>query len=245
MLRVGKFGLVNNFLPYYFLRGYRVISASPKEMASMLLEGKIDYAPVPAYFYLKNSERLRHYTFCVASDGEVLSVIVVSRNGRIGDKIAVTSETMTSVNLLKILLAEKGLNVRLIPSEHSRADDLLRLADSALVIGDEAIKARMIYRVAMDLGEEWKDLTGYPMVFGISASLKDVNAEKVDRDLINSVRLGMERIGEVVKKASEEFKLPEEFLEKYFKVLVYELGSREMKGLRAFAEMCGLVKTKN
>ncbi len=240
-MRVGKFGLINNFLPYYFLRGYEVVSSSPKEMASMLLERKIDYAPVPAYFYLKNSGRLRHYSFCIASDGEVLSVIVVSRNGRMGEKVAVTSETMTSVNLLRILIEEKGLDVKLIPSEHSRAEELLKVADSALVIGDEAIKARMIYRVAMDLGEEWKDLTGYPMVFGISASLREVDAGKVDRDVIRAVEMGMEKLDEVVKVASTEFRMPEEFLEKYFKVLVYRLGSRERKGLETFAEMCGLV----
>ncbi len=240
MLRVGKFGLVNNFLPYYFLKGYKVVSASPKEMASMLLERKIDYAPVPAYFYLKNSGKLRHYSFCIASDGEVLSVIVVSKNGRIGDRIAVTSETMTSVNLLRILLEEKGLKAKLIPAEYRRAEELLSIADSALVIGDEAIKARMIYRVAMDLGEEWKDLTGYPMVFGISASLHEVDAEKVDEDLVGAVKLGAERFEEVVRRASEKFKLPEEFLEKYFKVLVYRLGIREKKGMEIFAEMCGL-----
>ncbi len=249
MIRVGKFGLVNNFLPYYFLRGdFEVIESPPRIMASRLLSGEIDYAPVPAYFYLSNTKKLVSHEFCIASDGEVLSVVVVSKNGKIGDSIAVTSETMTSVNLLRIVAAEKGMKVRVVQSDSSKAEELLKQADSALVIGDEAIKARMIYRVAMDLGEEWKDLTGLPMVFGISASLKgkeDV-AEVADRAIINAVCEGMQKFDEVVNVASRQFRLPSEFLRRYFKILIYRLGKKEKKGLEEFREMCeahGLIRS--
>ncbi len=238
-MKVGKFGLVNNFLPYYFLQKFEeveVVESSPKEMAEKLMAGEIDYAPVPAYFYLRNREKLKPHEFCIASDGEVLSVVVVSKNGRIGDKIAVTSQTMTSVNLLKIVIGEKNLKVRLVPSSFSSAEKLLKVADSALVIGDEAIKARMLYRVAMDLGEEWKDLTGRPMVFGISASTKDVR--DIDKAIMKSVDEAFRKFDEVVEEASARFRLPQEFLRKYFKILIYRLGSREKKGLEEFAEMC-------
>ena len=249
MIRVGKFGLVNNFLPYYFLRGdFEIVESPPKIMASKLLSGEIDYAPVPAFFYLNNAEKLVSHEFCIASDGEVLSVVVVSKNGKIGDRIAVTSETITSVNLLRIVTAEKGMKVRVVQSNSSKAEELLKQADSALVIGDEAIKARMFYRVAMDLGEEWKDLTGLPMVFGISASLrekKDV-AEVADRAIIRAVKEGMEKFDNVVAVASQLFRLPPEFLSRYFKILIYRLGKKEKRGLEEFREMCethGLTQT--
>ncbi|RUM33299.1 MAG: futalosine synthase [Archaeoglobus sp.] len=241
MIRIGKFGLVNNFLPYYFLKGnFEVVESSPKVMALKLLSGEIDYAPVPAYFYLSNKDKLKSHRFCIASDGEVLSVILVSKNGELGDKIAITSETVTSVNLLKIVLKEKNREARLVMSDSYNADELLSIADSALVIGDEAIKARMVYRVVMDLGEEWKDLTGLPMVFGISASLNSrvEKAEVADRAIAEAVDEGIRRLDEVVKAASKQFNLPSEFLSRYFKILTYRLGKKEKKGLEAFCEMC-------
>ncbi len=237
--KIGKFGLVNNFLPYRFLSGnFEVVESSPRGMAEKLVLGEIDYAPVPTYFYIKNEFKLKHYSFCIASDGEVLSVVVVSRKNRIGDKIAVTAQTLTSVNLMKIILKEKDLDVKLIPSNFISASELLKIADSALVIGDEAIKARMLYRVVMDLGEEWKDLTGYPMVFGISASLKNKDFNFVDRAIQFSVEEGMKRFEEVVEEASLKFRLPVEFLVKYFKILIYSLGKKEKKGLEEFASRC-------
>jgi chorismate dehydratase len=152
--------------------------------------------------------------------------------------IAVTNETMTSVNLLKLILKEKGMTNKLVFIDSSNACELLKHCSHALVIGDEAIKARMLYRVVMDLGEEWYELTGYPMVFGISASLKEKDASEINRKLMESVEWGLENMDVVVEEAKKRFNLPSEFLEEYFKCLSYRMGSKEKKGLEIFEEMC-------
>jgi chorismate dehydratase len=238
-MRVGKFGYLNNFLPYYYLKDVEIVEASPTEMAHMLLKGEIDYAPIPSFFFLKNKEELRHYSFCVASKQRVLSVVVVSKNKKLDDgKIAVTPHSMTSVNLLRIILNEKGLKNKLVFMDTPRACELLDRCDHALVIGDEAIKARMIYRVLMDLGEEWFEITGLPMVFGISSSLRGVDASIADSKIMESIDRGFRNYEVVVEAAEEEFRMPREFLEEYFKILTYKLGSREIKGLKTFEEMC-------
>lgn len=239
-LRIGKFGYLNNFLPYYFLNeSVEIMEASPKKMSLMLLAGEIDYAPVPAFFYLSNRDRLRHYEFCVASEGKVISVVVVSKNKKLDDgPIAVTQDTVTSLNLLRIILEEKGLKNKLIPMETAKAFEMLEKCDHALVIGDEAIKARMIYRVVMDLGEEWYELTSLPMVFGISASLKDVDATAIDRKILDATEEGFRKFEEVVKAAEEAFRMPREFLEEYFRTLRFRLGSRERRGLDEFEKLC-------
>jgi chorismate dehydratase len=240
-MRIGKFGFLNNFLPYYWIEKFNkaeVIEASPKVLAEKIEKREIDYAPVPSFYYLKNKDKLRNYSFCVASKGSVLSVLVVSNGKALDNKIAITDETMTSVNLLKIILKERGLNCKLVPVSERKAQALLRHCGSALVIGDEAIKARMIYRVVMDLGEEWFELTGYPMVFGISASLKDVSAENCDRLVMESVDWGFRNFDEVVCEAERRFNMPREFLEEYFKTLTYRMGAKERKGLEIFEELC-------
>jgi chorismate dehydratase len=90
----------------------------------------------------------------------------------------------------------------------------------------------------MDLGEEWYELTGYPMVFGISASLKDRDAGEINGKLMKSVEWGLENMDVVVEEAKRRFNLPSEFLEEYFRCLSYRLGGKERKGLETFEEMC-------
>ncbi len=238
-MKIGKFGLINNFLPYYYIEkngGYEVIESYPKNLAEMLLRGKIDYAPVPSYFYLKNRDKLRRYRFCVASDGEVYSVVVVSKKKRLDDSpIALTTKSLTSVKMLEIIKKEKGLINKLIP--HSgNFFEMLKDFDHALVIGDDAIKARMIYRVVMDIGEEWKELTDLPVVFGIASSIRD--AEKVDEDILHSYEKGLKNIDSIVDEASRKFRMPIEFLRAYFERLIHVARKREIKSLKVFEEFC-------
>ena len=46
-IKIGKFGFVNNYLPYYQLEqnGMQIIAALPKQLAGMFETGEIDFAP--------------------------------------------------------------------------------------------------------------------------------------------------------------------------------------------------------
>lgn len=240
-MRIGKFGLLNNYLPYYRLEqnGVRVIEALPKQLAEMLEKDEIDFAPVPSFYYLRNKDKLRSYEFCVAAKNSVLSVVVVSKEKILDSQsIAVTNQTTTSINLLKIILRERGLKNEVVCVDESRGSELLKQCTYALVIGDEAIKARMAYRVVMDLGEEWRELTGYPMVFGISASRKEQDLSEVNRTVMDSVEWGEENIDEIVTEAKRKFGIPVEFLKMYFKALTFRMGVAEDRGLELFEEKC-------
>lgn len=259
--RIGKFGFVNNFLPYYRLEqnGVAVVEASPKRLAGLLERGEVDFAPVPSFYYLKNKEKLRSYEFCVASTERVLSVVVVSeRAGRLergaglegewrNGCVAATNQTVTSLNLLKIILRERGLGeaglgeaweVKVV--NESRAGELLKHGTHALVIGDEAIRARLTnkYRVELDLGAEWRELTGCPMVFGISASPREKELGEESRKVLESLAWGEKHVEVVVGEAEKKFGMPAEFLREYFNSLTYRLGARERRGLELFEEKC-------
>jgi len=240
-IKIGKFGFVNNFLPYYWLEqnGVRIIEASPRKLAELFEKGEIDFAPVPSFYYIKNKDKLRSYDFCIASRNSVLSVVLVSEGKTLDDGcIAVTNQTLTSLNLLKIILSERGLKNRVALVNESKASELLKHCTHALVIGDEAIKARMSYRVVMDLGEEWRKLTGYPMVFGISASLRGKDMSRVNKAVTESVEWGKKNIDVVVAEAGKKFEMPVEFIREYFKSLTYQMGAKERKGLELFEEKC-------
>jgi len=242
-IKIGKFGFVNNFLPYYQLEqnGMQIIEALPKQLAGMFETGEIDFAPVPSSYYIKNRAKLKSYEFCVASKNSVLSVILVSNGKKLdcnNGPIAVTNQTVTSLNLLKIILHEKGLKNRIAVLNEGKASELLKRCNHALVIGDEAIKARMTHEVVMDLGEEWHELTGYPMVFGISASRKEKDMSEVNRKVMESVVWGEKNVDLIVLAAEKKFGMPVEFLAQYFRSLTFQMGAKEKRGLELFEEKC-------
>ena len=242
-VKIGKFGFVNNFLPYYWLeqQGVDVIEASPRQLAGMFEKGELDFAPVPSFYYIKNKELLRSYDFCIAAEDSVLSVVLVSK-GKMRDVddgcIAVTNQTVTSLNLLKIILRERGLKNRIVLIDEGKTNELLKCGPYALVIGDEAIKARMTHNVVMDLGEEWRELTGYPMVFGISASCKEKDMSEVNKTVMESVEWGKKNIDLIVAEAAKKFGIPVEFLYVYFKSLTFRMGAKEKRGLKLFEDKC-------
>lgn len=234
-MRIGKFGFVNNFMPYYRLEmegKYEIVEGTPRILAELFERGEIVYAPIPTFELIKKGYEPKR--FCVASDGEVYSVIVVSKRKRLDDSpIAVTANSLTSANMMKIIKEERGMLNKLISCNGS-VEEMLKNFDHALVIGDEAIRARMRFRVLMDIGEEWKEITGLPAVFGIAVS----RVEGIDEDVISSLRWGRKNMEEIARIASEKFKLPEEFLMHYFSSLIHELGMRERKSVEVFEEMC-------
>ncbi|MEM1578054.1 MAG: menaquinone biosynthesis protein [Archaeoglobaceae archaeon] len=234
-MRIGKFGFINNFLPYYKLEKdgeFEIIEGSPRLLSEMFERGELCYAPIPAFELIRKNYEAKK--FCVASNGEVYSVIVVSKKRRLDDSpIAITANSITSANMMKIIKFEKGMINRLVEF-NGTLEEMLAKFNHALVIGDEAIKARMLYRVLMDIGEEWKDLTGLPAVFGVSVS----RVNGIDEKVIESLKWGLKNISEVVSVASQKFRLPEEFLFHYFSSLIHELGVKERKSLKVFEEMC-------
>jgi len=239
--KIGKFGFVNNFLPYYWLEqnGVRIIEASPRKLAEMFEKEEIDFAPVPSFYYIKNKDKLRSYDFCIASRNRVLSVILVSEGKMLDDGcIAITNQTLTSVNLLKTILSEQGRKNKIARVDESKTSDLLKHCTHALVIGDEAIKARMKYSVVMDLGTEWRDLTGYPMVFGIAVSWKERDMSEVNKTVMESTAWGKRNADVVVAEAEKKFGMPAEFLREYFHTLTYQMGAEERRGLELFEEKC-------
>lgn len=234
-MKIGKFGFVNNFLPYYKLERdgkYEIVEGAPRVLAELFERKEIVYAPLPTFELIRKGYEPKK--FCVASDGEVYSVIIVSKRKGLDDSpIALTSNSLTSANMMRIIKEEKGLANRLVVCNGS-VEDMLEKFEHALVIGDEAIRARMRFRVLMDIGEEWKDITGLPAVFGVAVS----KVEGIDEDVIASLRWGRENMDEIVRVASERFRLPAEFLEHYFSSLIHELRSKERKSVEVFREVC-------
>ena len=85
--------------------------------------------------------------------------------------IALPSDSATSVALLKYLVKTNNLNPEFIEMGPD-LNGMLEKCDGCLLIGDRALESAREFPglVKLDLGAEWKRVSGHPMVFGVFAA---------------------------------------------------------------------------
>jgi chorismate dehydratase len=122
---------------------------------------------------------------------------------------------------------------------------MLREADAAVVIGDVALRA--LYEApslglnVIDLGQEWRDWTGQPMVFAVWAVRRDFAAmhpglvKDVHEAFLRSRDLCLSELDAVAASAARWERFDAATLASYFRVLDFSLGGRQVAGLREFA----------
>ena len=161
-------------------QGVDVLRATPAQLNGRLEARNLDVSGVSSITYARHADDLLVLPdVCIASDGDVRSVILVSRvpaeqikNAR----VLLSDKSASSHALLKIILrraydaAPQYETRALVPS-----DPVPEGAAGALFIGDDALELyhhppEGVY--IYDLAQEWKQLTGARMVFGIWAAAR-------------------------------------------------------------------------
>ncbi len=173
-----------NCLPLYYgmvkndvLLDVDLVRAAPADLARDLVDETLDLAPIPAIEYARHADELVLLPdIAISSDGEVQSILLVSKvpaEELDGRPVALAANSRTSQVLARILL-DKRWGVKPVYSEMPPdLPAMLRDADAALLIGDEAIRAYWEPPTglhAYDLGTEWKSWTGLPFVFAVWAA---------------------------------------------------------------------------
>ena len=210
----------------------------PAKCAALLHERQIDIGLIPSIEYLHRSDYRIVPDIAIASDGPVASVALFSTRPIAAVRtIAVDSSSRTSVVLLRILCAQWfDIAPNLITLAPDLAD-MVRRCDAALVIGDPALVAEheSLGLDKIDLGEEWKAMTGLPFVYAFWTGAPGV-VSRDDVALLQAARdAGVEQtetIGmEYYKADPERGRLAAAYLRDNIK---YRLGERECDGLRTF-----------
>jgi predicted solute-binding protein len=136
-----------------------------------------------------------------------------------------------------VLLAERYQAKPELVSRPPDLEAMLRIADAALVIGDPALHIepnRLPYEVH-DLGGEWVEETGLPMVFAVWAGRQEVVTAELVEAFQQSCRYGRERIDEIVNAEAPRRGLSRELVKEYLgRHIVHELSPRDYEGLRLF-----------
>ena len=235
---------------------------APAELNAAFLRHELDITPISSIEYARNAaDCLVLPGLSISADGRVGSIFLIGRRppeGLDGRPVAVTTASATSVVLLRAIL-ELGLALR--PEYHRAAPDLpsmLAGADSALLIGDDAILAahRLGYPFTgtgatwqspdglyvTDLGLAWQALTGEVMVFALWVLHREYARQHPDAVAAvaqlfrESQAYGWAQRPELLAEAARRRPLPPPVLEDYFTLIRHELSPRYRRGLATFFE---------
>jgi chorismate dehydratase len=265
-VRLGKINYANCHPVYYGLNnGLRpewldLTAAPPTILNAMLSNSELDISPVSSVAYARHAEDwLIIPSISIASRGDVLSVILVSTlplGSLSGKKIITTTDSETSVELLKLCLEREGAWPLFEPGRINDTAVLGHEAAGALLIGDPALRRRrneVRGQIVVDLGRYWHDWIGLPFVYAVWA-VRRAFAEKhrqmvkdVAALLNQSLSQGMAHIGMIVRSASLGLDLEQRFVRTYFRHLHYQLDLEEMAGLSCFFDCLndrGLLRKK-
>jgi predicted solute-binding protein len=191
--------------------------AVPSACADQLASGEADIGIVPVIEM--GRQKLDYFSGCgIASHGPVRSILLISKVPFSQIRtLATDSGSRTSVMLARIILTEKfGCDPKLV-SHTPDLPTMLGLADAALLIGDAALRVdpATLPLETLDLGEQWTNLTGLPMVFAVWAGHQQHIREPYGQALNDSCRYGLSRIEEIVAQEAHARGFPAPLVREY------------------------------
>jgi chorismate dehydratase len=212
----------------------------------MLDAGEIAAAPVSAFACFANPELMICPGICIAADGPVHSVLLLSKKP-IEDieTIALDTSSLSAANMLRIILDEAyDLRPEFVRVSPDPVSGMFDLCDAAMVIGDPAMLYPKDGLIVIDIAQEWVQWTGLPAVFAVWAG-KGVTGELVD--ILHTARAkSMRMVHEIARVESERLGLPFEVCDDYLsRIMIYKMGVREQLGFQLFRKKAmqhGLVK---
>jgi chorismate dehydratase len=212
----------------------------PSRLADQLAAGTIDVGLIPVVEFFRGS----NYTFvpniAIASRGPVLSVTLFSRVPLPDVRsVALDEGSRTSAALAQILLRKRyGIRpaVETLPID-TPADDLS--TDAVLLIGDRAMKACLPgYPFAHDLGQEWTDWTGLPVVYALWAVRGGVELGETEAGFHRAKEYGLSQAGVIAQREAAALGLDPGYCRRYLTHIIrYDLGARELAGMDCFREL--------
>jgi chorismate dehydratase len=213
----------------------------PSRLLETLRQHHADVALLPVIDY-QRMEGLRIVPAGgIASDNTTLTVRIFSdRPIEKIDSLGCDPDSHTSIALARIILAERyNIHPVFTPLKESPAK---------LLIGDKVIceqPAHLPYQI--DLGEQWRALTGLPFVFAVWMARPGVDLGDLPTLLERAKRRGLAHVEDLVRHHALPRGWPAETAREYLtRNLKYDIGPQELLAIRRFhhlAHQHGLIES--
>ena len=213
----------------------QILFMPPSQLAEKLRQAQLDAALVSV------TEVLFHDSYdvldgiAIASLGEVKSVFLAHKKPLEEIReIFCDPASLTSVNLLKVLMAERGLTpeFKTLP-DYESAPSL----ENVLLIGDRGIgflRAPHDHEI-WDLGAAWFELTKLPFVYAVWALRRGIENKQLRRQLREAKSFGLDTLDQIIASRPE---FDRDFRKDYLGWHIhYHLGADEKRGLAKFIEL--------
>jgi predicted solute-binding protein len=207
----------------------------PSKLGEMLRAEQLDAALLSVTEVLLNDRYDVLDGIAIASLGEVKSVFLAHREAIEKIKtIHFDTASLTSVNLLRVLLCERGLKPEFVPlPSYEAARDL----PNALLIGNAAIdfvRGEHDHEI-WDLGAAWFEMTRLPFVYAVWALRRGIENSELKRQLREAKAFGLDTLDHIINTRPE---YDQEFRKDYLGWHIhFHLGSDEKRGIGRFVEL--------
>lgn len=229
------------------LPGVEFVDGPPSAHCAGLKEGRIHLSPASSVtFAQKPGAFVLSPELCTSCGFEVRSVKLFSRypiEELSGKSVRMTSQSETSVALLRIILEDRFS----LKPDYVCGGSVSPTDDACLLIGDQALEENERHRFAFgyDLGTLWQAWQGVPFVFGAWVISKSA--------LVPEGRPIVERYMELTQKSIDKFRedkahaldlwlakypvnLPRPVVDEYYNALDYRFTEQRKESLKMFFE---------
>jgi chorismate dehydratase len=241
----------------------------PSQCAEDLRAGRADVGIIPSIEYQRMDDVVALPGMAIASKQEVRSLLVVSKVPiEMATSVALDTNSRSTVGLVRILSRRYwDIDPEFIDMPPD-PEKMLERADAALVIGDPALRLRLMVDALQakvpgtdgrcccggedeqpvkgietlfvyDMAQQWREMTGLPAVLAIWVARRGVLKPEMIADFKASRDYGLARIGEIAEGAALKLELPPRELERYLTENIdFSLDEENLAGLRRYYEEC-------
>ena len=209
----------------------------PSLCASKLSAGHADIGliPVAAITDVPNAKIISNY--CIASSGKVRTVVLLS-NVPLQEisRIILDYQSRTSVQLVQVLARDYWkINPVWENGQQGYMEGDLEKTTAIVVIGDRVFEAENRFAYCYDLGEAWKNFTGYDFVFACWIANKTIDIDFLS-EFNRALAHGLLHMDEVIGECEKDY--PDYHLNEYFyRNICFAFDDSKRKGLELFLKL--------
>lgn len=209
----------------------------PSVCADKLINDQVDIGLVPVAVLPKIKNYKIISDFCIATERQVQSVMLLSDVPIEKVKtIVLDYQSKTSVELIKILCAKHWMIEPSFINGSENYENSISGEKAGLIIGNRCLRYKEKFNYQYDLGDEWFNYTGLPFVFAVWVANKEIDHTFIHA-FNEALKFGLNNIDLAIKKYPSK-ELSEKDLHNYLtNHISFELDINKHNSISKFLDL--------